>query len=135
MVIEAGNVGIGTTDRRKIEVNGNIKASKYLNSNGEELIGPQGPQGLQGPQGPRGPTGATGAAGAAGAAGTGAQGPKGEKGRSRYTRDTRSCWSRWSTRSCWTDGAQGPAGGFSTDSDAKVNSLGVGTDAYSQQGK
>lgn len=90
-------------------------------------IGPTGPQGVDGANGaigPTGPTGATGATGATGSAGangaTGATGPTGPTGPQGATGAT---------------GATGAAGGFTTNSNAQVNSLGVGTPASGTAGE
>ena len=70
--------------------------------------------GVRGAQGFTGPTGSTGGTGPQGPQGVaGAQGVQGAQGAS---------------------GAQGPQGGFSTNSDAQVNSLGLGVAASGVQG-
>ena len=69
--------------------------------------GPTGPTGATGATGPAGPTGATGSPGTTGATGaTGATGPAGPTG---------------------ATGPTGASGGFTTGSNAQVNSLGVNT--------
>jgi DNA-binding transcriptional MerR regulator len=78
-------------------------------------VGAQGPQGVQGAQGRQGSTGPQGFQGRQGAQGAqGAQGVQGAQGR---------------------QGVQGATGGFTTNSDAQVNSLGVGTAASGVQGE
>ena len=92
--------------------------------------GPTGPTGytgsastVAGPTGPTGPTGSNGTNGGPGPTGsagppgpTGAQGPTGSSGGTGPT------------------GPTGPTGGFSTNSDAQVNSLGVGVAASGSAG-
>ena len=78
--------------------------------------GPAGPAGPAGPDGPTGPSGGTGPTGPDGPAGpTGPDGPAGPTGPG------------GSTGPAGPAGPTGPAGGFTTNSDAQVNSLGVGT--------
>jgi len=80
-------------------------------------IGPTGPQGNEGNQGPTGPKGNEGNQGPTGPKGdAGSIGPNGPKGDAGPT------------------GPTGPAGGFTTNSDAQVNSLGVGTGASGTAG-
>ena len=75
--------------------------------------GPTGPSGGTGPTGPSGPSGGTGPTGPDGPPGpSGGTGPTGPTGPSGGTGPT---------------GPTGPTGGFSTNSNAQVNSLGVGT--------
>jgi len=77
------------------------------------LTGPTGPTGAKGQKGEIGATGPTGAKGNTGPTGlTGPTGPTGDKGQKGEIGAT---------------GPTGPTGGFSTDSNAQVNSLGVGT--------
>jgi hypothetical protein len=81
--------------------------------------GPTGPGGSTGPTGPSGPTGPTGAdssvAGPAGPTGpAGSTGPAGPTG---------------------PGGPTGPTGGFTTNSNAQVNSLGIGTGASGTAGE
>jgi len=84
------------------------------NQGGTGPTGPTGAQGAGGPQGPGGPTGAQGAGGPQGPGGpTGAQGAGGPQG---------------------PQGRQGFTGGFSTNSNAQVNSLGVGVSASGSAG-
>jgi hypothetical protein len=81
-------------------------------------LGPTGPQGTTGPLGPTGPTGATGPQGTTGPLGpTGGTGPTGPTG------------------ATGPQGPTGPAGGFTTNSNARVNSLGVNTDASGTAGE
>jgi hypothetical protein len=88
--------------------------------------GPTGATGLTGPTGstgivgPTGSIGLTGPTGATGAGATGATGPIGASG---------------ATGPQGTTGATGAAGGFSTGSNAQVNSLGVGTPASGVAGE
>jgi len=102
-------------------------------------VGPQGTAGItgtQGPQGRQGSTGATGATGATGSQGptgaTGATGPQGPQGRQGPTGPT---GSTGATGSQGPQGPQGVAGGFTTDSNARVNSLGINTDASGTAGQ
>ena len=88
------------------------------------LVGAQGAQGRQGAQGAVGAQGAQGFQGVVGAQGrqgfqglVGAQGAQGRQGAQGAV------------------GAQGAAGGFTTNSNAQVNSLGVGTAASGAQGE
>ena len=78
------------------------------------VAGPTGPTGPTGSNGTNGGTGPTGSAGPPGP--TGAQGPTGSSGGTGPT------------------GPTGPTGGFSTNSDAQVNSLGVGVAASGSAG-
>jgi hypothetical protein len=81
---------------------------------GSPGAGAQGPQGYTGSPGSPGPQGYTGSPGSPGPQGyTGVQGAQGSTG---------------------SPGAQGPQGGFSTGSNAQVNSLGVGTAADGTSG-
>jgi hypothetical protein len=94
------------------------------------LVGAQGVQGAVGAQGVQGAVGAQGVQGAVGAQGfqgrqgfqgvAGAQGVQGAVGAQGVQGAV---------------GAQGATGGFSTNSDAQVNSLGVGTAASGAQGE
>jgi len=91
---------------------------------------------LQGPQGTQGPAGATGAAGSDGSNGSngsngsqGAQGPQGNAGSNGSNGSTGSTGSRGPT------GNTGATGGFSTNSNAQVNSLGVGVSANGGSGQ
>ena len=80
--------------------------------------GAKGDKGDTGAQGPTGPTGATG--------GTGAQGPTGATG---------AAGSNGGPGPTGAQGPTGPAGGFTTNSNAQVNSLGVGTGASGTGGE
>jgi hypothetical protein len=86
--------------------------------------GPTGPFGFQGPTGPTGPRGATGPTGPTGPTGAigewGPQGPQGPTG---------------PTGPNGLTGPTGPSGGFTTGSNAQVNSLGVGTAASTVTGE
>ncbi len=83
------------------------------------LAGPTGPTGPTGPSGGTGPTGPTGPGG-----GTGPTGPDGPPGPSGGTGPTGPTGPSGGTG---PTGPTGPTGGFSTNSNAQVNSLGVGT--------
>ena len=86
--------------------------------------GPSGPAGSTGPAGPDGPTGPAGGTGPTGGPGptgpTGSPGPTGPSG---------------GTGSTGPTGPTGPTGGFTTNSNAQVNSLGVGTGASGTTGE
>jgi hypothetical protein len=87
-------------------------------------IGPTGPQGPKGQKGAEGPTGPGGPKGPEGPGGPkGPEGPGGPKGPIGPTGPKGPI------------GPTGPAGGFTTDSDAQVNSLGVGTAASTTTGE
>ena len=86
-----------------------VGATTVINSTGY-WVGPS--SGIQGVQGATGATGATGSTGA-----TGAQGAAGSNG------------------STGAQGAQGATGGFSTGSNAQVNSLGINTAASGTAGE
>ena len=100
-----------------------------------------GPTGATGVAGSNGPTGATGPNGATGAASTvpgatGATGSAGATGPSGGpTGATGSAGSDGATGATGPAGATGSAGGFSTGSNAQVNSLGVGTSASGTAGE
>ena len=97
-------------------------------SNGS--TGPTGPAGSDGNDGSTGPTGPTGPAGSDGNdGGTGPTGPTGPAGPTGPSGGT------GPTGSTGPTGPTGPAGGFSTNSNAQVNSLGVGTGASGTAGE
>ena len=92
------------------------------------LAGPTGPTGPTGPAGPAGGTGPTGPTGPAGNDGsTGPTGPTGPAGSDGSTGPTGPTGPSGGTGPTGPPGPTGPTGGFSTNSDAQVNSLGVGT--------
>jgi hypothetical protein len=145
----SGNVTIGTTGG--VVANGQIgTAGQVLASNGSSVywstqVGPQGAVGAQGAQGTAGTNGAQGAVGAQGAAG--AQGPQGRQGFDgvQGAVGAQGAQGRQGAQGFQgvvgaqgaqgTIGAQGAAGGFSTGSNAQVNSLGVGTAASGTTGE
>jgi len=89
--------------------------------------GPAGAKGQKGATGSTGPTGPTGPAGAKGATGsTGPTGPAGAKGATGSTGPTGPAGAK---------GQKGAAGGFTTGSNAQVNSLGVNTAASGTAGE
>jgi hypothetical protein len=120
-------------------------------------LGPQGPQGVQGTVGAQGPQGrqgvvgaqgnqgrqgvqgATGPQGPQGVQGTnginGAQGVQGAQGRQGSTGPQGFQGRQGAQGALGPQGAQGVAGGFTTNSDAQVNSLGVGVAASGVQGE
>ena len=95
--------------------------------------GPTGPSGSTGPSGPAGGTGPTGPTGPNGNAGgtgpTGPNGPNGPNGPAGGTGPTGPTGGNGPT------GPTGPTGGFSTNSNAQVNSLGIGTGASGTTGE
>jgi len=122
--------------------------------------GNQGIQGATGPQGPAGSDGATGATGAAGADGSdgsdgsdgaagatgpqgvqgdagsdGATGPQGPAGAAGATGPAGATGAAGPTGATGATGAAGADGGFTTNSNAQVNSLGVGTAANGNAGE
>ena len=99
-----------------------IKKATIANAALAGPTGPTGPTGPAGPAGGTGPTGPTGPAGNDGSTGpTGPTGPAGSDGSTGPTGPTGPSGGTGPT------GPTGPTGGFSTNSDAQVNSLGVGT--------
>jgi len=101
--------------------------------------GPTGPGGATGAQGPTGPGGATGAQGPTGPAGSnGGPGPQGSPGGPGPQGSPGGPGPAGSPGGTGPQGAQGPtgpAGGFTTNSNAQVNSLGVGTGASGTGGE
>ena len=95
--------------------------------------GPTGPNGPNGPNGPTGPGGGTGPTGPGGppgpGGGTGPTGPTGPGGGTGPTGPTGPGGGTGPT------GPTGPTGGFSTNSNAQVNSLGIGTGASGTTGE
>lgn len=111
-----GSVVIGSNNSN-MTVYGNVVvgSTTIVNTSGY-WVGPT--SGIQGYQGVTGPTGPTGPQGAAGSAGP--TGPQGAAG---------------STGPQGAAGPTGPQGGFTTNSNAQVNSLGVGTPASGTAGE
>jgi hypothetical protein len=122
------------------------------------VVGPTGPQGALGPTGPTGadstvvgPTGPPGDTGGTGPTGpqgdigltgnTGPTGPQGDIGLTGNTGPTGPQGDIGLTGNTGPTGPQGnlgptgPAGGFTTDSNAQVNSIGVGTAASTTTGE
>ena len=106
--------------------------------------GPTGPTGATGPTGPTGATGptGTGATGATGPAGptgptgaTGATGPTGPTGATGPTGPTGATGPAGPSGPNGPTGPTGPTGGFSSGSNAQVNSLGVNTAASGTAGE
>jgi hypothetical protein len=96
-------------------------------------LGPTGPTGGQGATGVTGPTGPTGPTGGQGATGvTGPTGPTGGQGATGVTGPT---GPTGATGVAGPTGPTGPTGGFTTNSNAQVNSLGVGTPASGTAGE
>ena len=91
------------------------------------LAGPTGPGGPPGPSGGTGPTGPTGPNGPTGP--TGPTGPNGNNGGTGPTGPTGPGGGTGPT------GPTGPTGGFSTNSNAQVNSLGINTGASGTAGE
>ena len=89
----------------------------------------QGDTGSTGPTGSKGDTGSTGPTGSKGD--TGSTGPTGSKGDTGSTGPT---GSKGDTGSTGPTGPKGDDGGFTTGSNAQVNSLGVGTSASGTTG-
>jgi hypothetical protein len=92
-----------------------------------------GSQGLTGATGSQGPTGLTGSQGLTGA--TGSQGPTGLTGATGPTGSQGPTGLTGSQGPTGLTGATGAAGGFTTNSNAQVNSLGVGTAASGTAGE
>ena len=104
---------------------GNMKKITIANA---ALTGPTGPAGPTGPSGPAGSNGSDGSTGPTGPAGpTGPDGPTGPAGPTGPTGPAGPAGSDGNDGGTGPTGPTGPAGGFTTNSDAQVNSLGVGT--------
>jgi hypothetical protein len=135
----------GTTETKILvtDDSGNIRHKTNLSLQGTTGIqganGANGTQGATGSTGAKGDTGAQGATGATGAAGgTGAQGATGATGAAGGTGAqgaTGATGAAGGTGPQGATGATGPAGGFTTNSNAQVNSLGVGTGASGTAGE
>jgi hypothetical protein len=99
-------------------------------------VGAQGPQGFQGAVGAQGVQGAVGAQGVQGAVGAqGVQGAVGAQGFQGVIGAQGAVGAQGAQGFQGVIGAQGAAGGFTTNSNAQVNSLGVGTAASGAQGE
>ena len=102
------------------------------NQGGTGATGAQGAAGAKGNQGNTGATGSQGATGSAGARGIeGAQGATGNQGGTGATGAQGATGNQGNTGAT---GAQGAAGGFTTNSNAQIQSLGVGTAASTKAG-
>ena len=106
-------------------------AMKKITIANAALQGPAGPAGSNGSAGPAGPPGPSGPAGSDGSDGSdGSTGPAGPPGPSGPAGNDGSNGSDGGTGPAGPPGPAGPtgpAGGFTTNSNAQVNSLGVGT--------
>jgi hypothetical protein len=114
----------------------NVGAMRKATIANAALVGPTGPTGPTGATGSNGATGPTGPTGPAGADGDdGATGPTGPTGATGPTGPAGSNGGTGPTGATGPTGPTGPAGGFSTNSNAQVNSLGVGTAASGTAGE
>lgn len=117
---------------------GEIGSSGTSGSKGDK--GDAGTSGTSGTKGDKGDKGDTGTAGTSGAKGdTGASGTKGDKGDTGSKGDTGDASTvpgvKGDKGDTGSKGDKGEAGGFTTGSDAQVNSLGVGTAASAVTGQ
>ena len=124
-VVSRGNNTISGIDVGSLRIGSNAvidSSGQWVGSN-SGLVGAQGPQGRQGQIGISGFPGAQGAQGAQGAVGVGIPGIPGAQG------------AQGRQGAQGTTGTTGIPGGFTTNSNAQVNSLGVGTAASGAQGE